>query len=453
MNPKILIVDDYIEHANNLKELLTAKKYLCTVAFSAEDADKELSNRFYNLLILDNKLPGIDGLDFVEKLRSQQNDIPIIMYSAFGDSHIGHTSAQLGVLDFIQKGEDLSILIDRIEELIQRTNIVNLQRFDADYFKQKFNFVGVSGSIKKLFKTIEQVAATNARILICGETGVGKNLLAEAIHQISDRSDKPFVWLDCTTIPENLLESELFGHERGAFTGADKKQLGRLVMADHGTLFIDQIDDLGLPLQAKMLRLIETGKYEPVGSNQEQEIDVRIICASLKDLKSQVEENKFREDLYYRIAQVELFIPPLRHRKEDIVFLARHFIRKLCMQYKKATMVFSTDAMNMLLSYNWPGNVRELQFFIERLVIFINKGFIQKSDLELLQISKDKEGMINEILPLKEAKQNFEKEYIIKSLIANNGKVSAAAKQLQTDRTNLYKKIQLYGIKIEHPES
>ncbi len=374
------------------------------------------------------------------------------MYSAYADSHLGNESAKLGVYDFLPKGENIELLFDSIESIIQKYEIITQQQFDAEYFKQKHNFVGVSEPIMNLFKTVDQVAATNARILISGETGVGKNLLAEAIHQASNRCDKPFVWLDCTTIPENLLESELFGHERGAFTGADKKRLGRLALADKGTLFIDQIDDLSLSLQAKMLRLIETGKFEPIGSNKEQEIDVRIICASLKDLKEQVGEKKFREDLFYRIAQIELFIPPLRHRKEDITFLARHFIRKLCLQYKKPTMEFSSDAKNILLNYNWSGNVRELQFFIERLVIFINKRLIQKSDLELLQISKDKEGMINEILPLREAKQNFEKEYIIKALIANNGKVSAAAEQLQTDRTNLYKKIQFYGVKIEQAD-
>ncbi|HFE64514.1 MAG TPA: sigma-54-dependent Fis family transcriptional regulator, partial [Caldithrix sp.] len=278
MKPRILIVDDYIQHAENLKEILLVNNYRSDAVYSAEEASELLKTKAFDLILLDNKLPGMDGLDFVREMRKEENDTPVIMYSAFGDSHLGSEAAKLGVYDFLPKGEDLNHLYDVIEETIQKYKLLTQQKFDAQYFKQKYNFVGVSPAIKKIFETIENIASTDAKILIIGETGSGKNLLAEAIHQISDRASKPYVWLDCNTIPENLLESELFGHERGAFTGAHRKRIGKLSVADKGTLFLDQIDDLSPQLQAKFLRLIETGKFEAVGSNLKQEIDIRVIA-------------------------------------------------------------------------------------------------------------------------------------------------------------------------------
>jgi DNA-binding NtrC family response regulator len=449
MKPKILIVDDYVEHAQNLSAILKVNDYECKIAFSAEEAQSKLAKENYTLILLDNKLPGLDGLDFVRMLRKNQNDTPVIMYSAYGDSHLGVESARLGVFDFLPKGDDLSQLYDKIEAIIQKHQIITQQKFDGQYFMQKYEFVGISPQIKKVFETIEQIASTDARVLIVGETGVGKNLLAEIIHKESNRAANTFIWLDCTTIPETLLESELFGHERGAFTGAEKKRMGRLALADRGTLFLDQIDDMNPTLQAKFLRFVETGEFESVGSNIKQSIDIRIISTAMTDLKEQVNNKQFREDLYYRLAQIEIYVPPLRERKEDVIYLARHFARINSIKYKKPVLEFSSGALDALLAYDWPGNVRELQFFIERLIIFKNHGAILEKDIEILQNDKNAFPLISNVQTLREAKNQFEKNYIIRALIENDWNVNKTAKKLGVDRTNLYKKIQIYGITLD----
>lgn len=449
MKPKILIVDDYIEHANNLNEILLAHNYNSQPVFSAEEALEKVVKEKYHLILLDNKLPGMDGLEFVCVLRENNNDTPVIMYSAFGDSHQGSEAAKLGVHDFIPKGDDLGKLYDVIESTIQKHEILSRQKFDVQYFRQNHSFVGVSKPIQELLVEAVNLAKTEARILITGETGVGKNLLAEIIHKEGKRAEKPFVWLDCTTIPENLLESELFGYERGAFTGADKKHMGRLTCADKGTLLIDQIDDMSPHMQAKFLRFIETGEFEPLGGNVKQKIDLRIISTAMSDLRKQIRENKFREDLYYRIAQVELFIPPLRERQEDIIYLAQHFARNFAIKYKKPVIEFSPEALNKLLDYDWPGNVRQLQFITERLIIFKKQGPIAEKDLDVLKTDVTIPVSANEITSLKKAKTNFEKEYILRALIMNEWNVNQTAKVLEIDRTNLYKKIQFHNISLD----
>jgi len=449
MKPKILIVDDYVEHANNLNEILLAHDYNSEPVFSAEEALEKVAKKKYHLILLDNKLPGMDGLEFVRVLRDNNNNTPVIMYSAFGDSHLGSEAAKLGVHDFIPKGDDLGQLYDVIETAIQKHEILSRQKFDVQYFRQKYNFVGVSKAIQELLSKAVDMAKTDARILITGETGVGKNLLAEIIHKEGNRSEKPFVWLDCTTIPETLLESELFGYERGAFTGADKKHMGRLSYADKGTLLIDQIDDMSPQMQAKFLRFIETGEFEPLGGNVKQKIDLRIISTALNDLKQKIKENTFREDLYYRIAQVELNIPPLRERKEDIIYLAQHFARNYSIKYKKPLIEFSQEALNLMVNYDWPGNVRQLQFLTERLIIFKKYGSIVEKDLDVLRTDETIPAAAGEIKSLKKAKIDFEKEYILRALIMNEWNVNQTAKMLAIDRTNLYKKIQFHQISLD----
>ncbi len=448
MQSRILIVDDYIDHAENLKALLIANQYKCETVYSAEEALKKMKNSRFDLILLDNKLPGMDGLDFVRALRLDQNDTPIIMYSAFGNSHMGHEAAKMGVYDFLPKGDDLNALYDTIESTIQKHHILSSQKFDAQYFQQKYNFVGISPQIKALFEKIEKIANTDARILIHGETGVGKNLLAEVIHQISNRSDRPFLWLDCTTLPQNLIEAELFGYERGAFTGAVNKKIGRLALADGGTLFIDQIDDLDPALQAKFLRFIETGNFEALGSNRTQEIDIRIIAASISDLHEKIQNKEFRQDLFYRIAVNELFIPPLRRRKEDIIFMARHFIRQNCLKHDKPVFDLTPNAVDRLLQHDWRGNVRELQFFIERLILFKDEGPILEDDIDLLREDKNVHVVVGERRTLKEAKNEFERLYITRILMETDNKINKAAEILGIDRSNLYKKMQHYKIKL-----
>lgn len=449
MKPKIMIVDDFVDHANNLNEILIANNYNSQPVYSAEEALEKVAKEKFQLILLDNKLPGMDGLEFVRVLRENEDDTPVIMYSAFGDSHQGSEAAKLGVHDFIPKGDDLEQLYDVIESTIQKYEILSRQKFDVQYFRQNHSFVGVSKPIRELLIEAINLAKTEARILITGETGVGKNLLAEIIHKEGKRAEKPFVWLDCTTIPENLLESELFGYERGAFTGADKKHMGRLTCADKGTLLIDQIDDMGQHMQAKFLRFIETGEFEPLGGNVKQKIDLRIISTAMSGLKDKIKENKFREDLYYRIAQVELSIPPLRDRKEDIIFLAQHFARIFSIKYKKPLMEFTQDALNKMISYHWPGNVRQLQFQTERLIISKKHGPVIEKDLDILDKDEVFPNFSSELKSLKKAKLDFEKHYIIRSLVMNDWNVNNAAKALQIDRTNLYKKIQFHNISLD----
>ncbi len=449
MQSQILIVDDYIDHAENLKEILRLNHYFCQTAYTAEDALKKIKKRSFDLILLDDKLPGMDGLELVRLLREENNDVPVIMFSAFGDSHKGSEAAKLGVYDFIPKGDDLNELYDAIETTIQKYQILASQKFDAQYFQQKYNFIGISPQIKEIFKTIEHLANSDARVLITGETGVGKNLLAELIHQISPRASKPFVWLDCPAIPETLLESELFGHERGAFTGAVRRRIGRLYFADQGTLLVDQIDDLSLAMQAKFLRFIETGEFEPLGSTNKIKVDLRVISTSNEDLNEKINQQQFRQDLYYRIAQVEIFIPPLRERKEDIPFLARHFIRRNCIKYQKPIFDLTSGALDLMLEYEWPGNVRELQFFIENVVLLKKEGPIFAKDVEMLLGNRLKNWQLVKLRPLREAKEEFEKSYIEQVLAQTNGNISKAAKILGIDRSNLYKKIQYYRILLK----
>ncbi len=450
MQPKLLIVDDYVEHAENLKELLQANQYQCQTVYNARDALHHLGKEYINLILLDNKLPDKDGLQFVRELRQNGDDTPIIMYSAFGDSHLGSEAARLGVYDFLPKADDINQLYDAIEETIQKHRILTEQKMDSQYFLQKYNFAGVSPQIKDIFNKLEQIAHTNANVLITGETGVGKNLLAEVVHKISPRADRPFVWLDSTAIPESLMESTLFGHERGAFTGADRKQIGRLENANQGTLLLDQVDDLKPELQVKLLRFVETHEYEPLGSNQSRYVDVRIISTAMEGLDEKVRQKHFREDLFYRLAQIQIEIPPLRERKEDILFLSRHFLRHNCIKHKKPIMDMEPEALRILLNHRWPGNVRELQFFIERLVIFKEHGPILKEDVQNLpQNQPDMLHQPFQFQSLKTAKDQFERDYILKALMSENWNVSRTAEKLEVDRTNLYKKIKTYGIEVD----
>lgn len=452
MRKSILIVDDEESICHSLGGILADEGYEVLTAGSGEEALKIIEEELPNLVLLDIWLPGMDGIEVLKVISSNYPQIRVVMISGHGTIETAVRATKLGAFDFIEKPlslENVILVVNHALDMIrlEEENVLLRQKIHNEY-----ELTGNSAAIVELKEIISLVAQTNAWILIMGENGTGKELVARSIHRQSKRAGKPFVEVNCAAIPEELIESELFGHEKGAFTGATSKKRGKFDLAHEGTIFLDEVADMSLKAQAKILRILQEKKFERVGGNTFIMTDVRVLAATNKDLEKEMETGRFRQDLFYRLNVIPLHLPPLRDRKEDIALLIECFLRDFAAKEGESAKRLSEDAIDALKQHNWPGNVRELKNIIERLVIMTPSDVITAKDIPLLSagIEKAKEGPAMPVFPesYREAKIDFERQYLLKKLKEFDWNISRTAEAIGLERSNLHRKIKSYGIEL-----
>jgi len=441
----ILVVDDEASVRDALYKWFREDGYRVDVAADANEALRKLQEASWDIVLLDIRLPGIDGLELQRRMREIDPSLVIIMITAYASVESAVQALKQGAFDYVTKPIDP----DDLEHLIR--NAVEQKRLRAEniQLRQKIEelsradeIIGQTPAMKQVFELVRTVAATDSTVLIRGESGTGKELIARAIHSHSRRRYFPIITVNCGAFPETLLESELFGHERGAFTGAQYRRKGKLELADGGTLFLDEIGDIPAKMQADLLRVIETKQFTRVGGNQVIRSDFRLICATNKDLEKEMREGRFREDLYYRINVFTIYLPPLRERREDIPLLARHFMRRFAAAMNKPITEISPEAMEKLMAYDWPGNVRELENAIERAMVVGRPPVIRPEDLPF-QIAQRERPTADEL----ESLEDVERSHIEKILLKTDWNITRAASILKIDRVTLYNKIRKYGLR------
>ena len=444
----ILIIDDEIGICESVKLILDYEGYETDYATSGKEGLEKLNENEYSALLLDIQMPEMNGFEVLKKVKNQFPFISVIIISAHGSLENAIKATKLGAYDFIEKP------IDREKLVISTRNAVDKSALLEENVEIKKSLLGdglilgKSNIIKDILLMIEKVAPLDTRVLISGENGTGKELVARAIHNQSKRKDKPFIEVNCAAIPNELIESELFGHEKGSFTGASQQRIGRFELAKNGTLFLDEVGDMSPQAQAKVLRAIEGGKIERVGSGKKIEVDVRIIAATNKNLKEEIAKENFREDLYHRLNVIPIFVPPLRDRVEDIPILINHFVNDITSRYNKPLVKFAKDAIELLQSQKWSGNIRELRNVIERVIIIIDKQFVDKNDLHFLfpEVTSSVDDLMLKSNTFQDFKEKTERAFILIQLNNNNWNISKTAKQLDIQRSHLYNKIKKYGI-------
>ncbi len=378
---QILIVDDEKAIRKTLTEILSFEGYKIDEAADGEEGLKCFKDKTYDVVLCDIKMPKLDGLEFLQKATEHNPDVPVIMISGHGNIETAVEAVKKGAYDFIQKPPDLNRLLITIRNAKERNNLVSEAKSLKRRVSKVQEMIGESAAMQKIKETIEKVAPTEARILITGDNGVGKELVARWVHEKSSRVSGQLVEVNCAAIPSELIESELFGHEKGSFTSAIKQRIGKFEQANGGTLFLDEIGDMSLSAQAKVLRALQEGKITRVGGDKEINVDVRVIAATNKDLLQEVEEKKFRLDLYHRVGVILIHVPSLNERREDVSLLIYRFLVDICSEYGIAKKIMADDAIKLLEQYNWTGNIRELRNVVERLVILSGKS-ITKEDIK-----------------------------------------------------------------------
>lgn len=444
----ILIIDDEIQICESIKMILDYAGYDSTYTTDAKEGLKKLADIQYSALLLDIQMPEMNGFEVLKKVKVSNNDLSVIIISAHGSVENAIKATKLGAFDFIEKPIDRDKLLISVRNAVEQSNLLIENKEIKKSLEGEGEILGESKAIKSILELIDKVAPLNTRVLITGENGTGKELVARAVHQKSLRKEKPFVEVNCAAIPNELIESELFGHEKGSFTGAVQKRIGRFELANKGTLFLDEIGDMSHQTQAKVLRAIEDGKIERVGGGKKIEVDVRIIAATNKNLKEEIEKENFREDLFHRLNVIPIKIPPLRERLEDIPILIEHFADDITKKHKKGSVNFNSNAIQFLKSLNWSGNVRELRNIVERIIIIVDKREIDKKDIEFLfapgQASMD--DIIDGSNSFQEFKEKAERAFILKQLNINNWNISKTAEMLEIQRSHLYNKMKKYEI-------
>jgi len=447
MKATILVVEDEEKLRRVIELQLKTAGYEVEQAGTAEDALK-LADRA-DVILTDLRLPGQSGVELLNELRSQDSRTPVIVMTAFGSIETAVEAMKAGAVDFLPKPFSLDHLMTVIEKALELKNLRNENRELRAELSQRYEFdniVGRSDAMREIFATIDRVAPTRATVLLCGESGVGKDMIARAIHHHSPRADRPFVKINCTALPENLMESELFGYEKGAFTGANTTKPGKFEQADTGTVFLDEIGDVPGSIQVKLLRILQEREFERLGSNKTRHIDVRVLAATNVDLRAALEQGTFREDLYYRLNVLPINIPPLRDRKEDIPFLANHFIRKFKKDLGSPIESISEGAMERLLAYHWPGNVRELENVIERSMVLASGKVLEAADIKLDLAPKTRAAAVDSFLPEGMTLDQFEQSIIKEALQRANGNKSQAARLLGLTRNALRYRLSQMGI-------
>ena len=378
----ILVVDDERAIRNSLKEILEYENYKVEVAENGADGLSKVQNGKYDLIFSDIKMPEMDGIAFLEAVLKERGDVPVIMMSGHAEIDTAVKSIKLGAYDFISKPLDMNRILVTVRNALDKKNLVQETAILKKKVGSKYQMIGQSEALQKIQEIIGKVAPTDARVLITGPNGSGKELVARALHDQSNRKNAPFVEVNCAAIPSELIESELFGHEKGSFTSAIKTRIGKFEQADGGTLFLDEIGDMSLSAQAKVLRALQEQKITRVGSDKDISVDVRVLAATNKNMKEEIEEKRFREDLYHRLSVILIKVPSLAERKDDIPLLAEHFVNESCKEMGVPKKEISADAVKKLQTYPWTGNIREFRNVIERLVILSGKN-IEASDVEL----------------------------------------------------------------------
>ena len=442
--PIVLVVDDEEGIRETLSGIFEDEGCSIVTANSGEEALDLLKEQNPDLILLDIWLPGIDGIQALEEIKALRPDLPVIMISGHGNIELAVKATRLGAYDFLEKPLSLErVLLVSKRALERRTLEIENKALRKDLTK-KYRLLGNSPKMELLREQIKMAAQSNSRVLIMGESGSGKELVARLLHENSKSAGKLFIEVNCAAIPQELIESELFGHEKGSFTGAFESKKGKFELADEGTLFLDEVGDMSLSAQAKVLRVIETQEFQRVGGSKNIKVDVRIISATNKDLKEEVKKGTFREDLLYRLNVIPILVPPLRERKEDIPLLVNYFLDSFAGEYGKKSKKISPEALKMIEAYDWPGNIRELRNVIERLVIMTPSDTITAKNLLIVEQSSQDYLSYK---TMKEARDAFEKDFITKRLEENNWNISKTAEILQMERSNLHKKIKAYNIK------
>ncbi len=452
MNQQILIVDDEERIRQSLNGVLRDEGYEVREAKDGTQALKQLETEPPDLILLDIWMPGMDGIETLGRIKEQFSQLPVIMISGHANIELAIKAAKLGAYDFIEKPLSLEKVLLTVNNALTLSKLEQENRALRQEVQRKYEIVGNSIEVQQLKEQIKIVAPTNGWVLITGENGTGKELVARGIHQLSLRSGKPFVEVNCAAIPEELIESELFGHEKGSFTGALTKRRGKFDLAHEGTIFLDEIADMSPKTQAKILRILQEQKFERVGGSGMIFIDVRVIAATNRDLQEEIQKGKFREDLYYRLNVIPLVVPPLRERKNDISLLVEHFILEFCAENHKEPKKVSPEAMELLGSYSWPGNVRELKNLVERMVIMTRGSVIEAKDVPepiRTQSRAQPEFSFMDFHLLKDARREFEKRFILKKLLDNEENISKTAEVIGIERSNLHRKIKSYGIDLK----
>ena len=447
MKATILIVDDEAGVRSSLSGVLRDEGYQVDAVESGEACLDRVTRVPYDVIVLDIWLPGLDGLATLERLRQRHVDASIVMISGHGNIESAVRAIKMGAFDFVEKPLSLEKTVLAIGNAVRQRRLEAENRALRAHVDRRLAMIGESYVMQQLREQVAMAAPTNGRVLIYGENGTGKELVARSVHAMSRRRGGPFVEVNCAAIPEELIESELFGHIKGAFTGALADRRGKFELADGGTLFLDEIGDMSLKTQAKVLRALQEQVVEPVGGANSVRVDVRVLAATNKDLPAEIRMGRFRDDLYFRLNVIPIFVPPLRDRPDDVLLLAQHFMTELSREYGRKPKKFDPGAAAGLRSYRWPGNVRELRNVVERLMIMVRGDTITLSNLSFLEGASDVAmDMPGPVVPLHEARDQFEREYILKALAAQHGNISRTAEALGVERSNLYRKMRAFGI-------
>src|SRR6266540_739345 len=445
----ILIVDDEKLIQSTLRGELEDEGYRVTAVGSAEEALARLADDAPDLVFLDIWMPGMDGLEALAEIKQRRPETAVVMISGHGTIETAVKATKLGAYDFIEKPLSLEKTLLVVTRTLEHAQLAQEHRQLLLRVERGQEIVGRTAVVEELRQQIMIAAPTNGRVLIHGENGSGKELVARAVHAHSTRAEGPFVEVNCAAIPEELIESELFGHERGAFTGAVARRRGKFELADGGTLFLDEIGDMSVKTQAKVLRVLEEQAFERVGGKETLRVDVRVLAASNQDLPDLIAQGRFREDLFYRLSVIPVEVPPLRQRAEDIPLLVEHFVTLFSGENSKRPKTISVEALAYFLSYEWPGNVRELRNMVERLVIMTPGDVIGPEALPPPLRPRDPAATVEDTQrerPLKEAREAFERAYILGELRYHDWNMTRTADKLGIERSHLYRKLQIYGI-------
>lgn len=442
----ILIVDDEKNIRDTLSSLLIDEGFEVSTVSNGIEVFEFLTSHLPDVILLDIWMPHKDGLEVLQELQVKNLNQIVIIMSGHGTIETAVRATKLGAYDFIEKPLSIDKLMLVIQNLLSVKKLKEENLFLRERVYQKFELIGRSSHIVNIRKQVAIAAPTHSWILITGENGTGKELVARQVHLQSLRKEKPFIEVNCAAIPEELIESELFGHEKGSFTGAHSSKQGKFELADEGTLFLDEIGDMSLKTQAKILRVLQEQKFERVGGVTSLQVDVRVIGATNKDLKAEIQKGKFREDLYYRLNVIPIHVSSLRDRSEDIPDLVQCFLEEVAKEIGKKIKSITPRAIKLLQAYQWPGNVRELRNVIERLIIMTPGDIIEEEDISIsIREMSQNEGLLNDF---RKARQQFEKEYILEKLRENRGNVSKTAKLIGVERSNLHRKMKIYDIEL-----
>ena len=445
-NPKILIVDDEEGIRESLASILRDERYAVETLPSAEEALERIAKGDVQVILLDIWLPGIDGMEALSRIQAVNRPPSVIMISGHGSIETAVRATKLGAFDFIEKPLSLERVIVLVRNAVQQRRLEEENQTLRSELVHRYQVIGDSVPMKALRQQIAVTAPTNGRVLIYGESGTGKELVAHALHVNSLRAKAPFVEVTCAAIPEDLIESELFGHAKASFGAANEDKIGKFQKANGGTLFLDEVGDMSLRTQAKVLRVLEEQRIEPIGSNQSFRVDVRVIAATNKNLEQEIARGSFRQDLFYRLNVIPFYVPPLRDRKEDIPVLARYFLAEFSAEYGKKIRELSDGALEILVRYPWPGNVRELKNLVERLVIVCPQSRIEPHHLPPELFRGVAESPQHPYSTLHEARSAYEREFILRKLQEHRWNMTQTASALGLERSHLYRKMKSLGI-------